>query len=352
MSVKGDTSAMSLEPPQDAPPSRPISRSQTRPPMYPPPEFPPRRLPPFARMPPAVFPVVLGLLGLALALKRASILAEVPEGLADLMLGAVLALWLFCALAYGAKLLRRPAVVLEDLRTLPGRSGLAAGGVGGMACAVVLGYFSIGAAQVALGLALVLHMIVAGLTIYSLVTAPPGSREVTPAWHLAFVGFIVGALAAVPLGWTGLAIAILFGTMAVAASIWSVSAWQLYHRIPPAPLRPLLAIHLAPASLIASVAGLLGMQGLALGMTVLAMAIAVALLVAGRWITQAGFSPLWGAFTFPAAAFASALLINGWVMGGVLVTVVALGAIPVVAWRILRMWPTGALAAKTNAATA
>jgi tellurite resistance protein len=303
-------------------------------------------------MPPAVFPAVLGLLGLALALKRASIVAQVPEGLADLVLGAVLALWVFCALAYGAKLARRPAVVLEDLRTLPGRAGLAAASVGGLACATVLGYFSVPVAQVALVLALGLQTVVAGLTIHSLATSAPAAREVTPAWHLAFVGFIVGALAAVPLGWTLLATSILWGTMAIASAIWAVSAWQLYRRIPPAPLRPLLAIHLAPASLFASVAGLLGMQGVAIAMIVLGLGIGVALLMAGRWITEAGFTALWGAFTFPAAAFGSALLINGWLMGGVMVTVLAMGAIPVLAWRILRMWPAGTLAARTNAATA
>lgn len=347
---------MSAPPPQkpqdaSATPRR-VTRSQARPPKFPPPEFPPKQVPLFARMPPAVFPAVLGLLGLALALKRASIVAQVPEGLADLVMGAVLGLWVFCALAYAIKLVRRPGVVLEDLRILPGRAGLAAASVGGLACAVLLGYFSIPVAKVALVMALALHAAVAGLTIHSLVVAPPGAREVTPAWHLSFVGFIVGALAAVPLGWTVLATWILWGTMAAAAVIWSVSAWQLYHRIPPAPLRPLLAIHLAPASLFASVAGLLGMQGLAVGMMVLGMAIGVALLVAGRWITEAGFNPLWGAFTFPAAAFGAALMINGWLMGGVLVTVLALGAIPVVAWRILRMWPAGTLATKTNAATA
>ena len=32
-----------------------------RPKAFPPPEFPPRKLPPFARTPPAVFPVILGL---------------------------------------------------------------------------------------------------------------------------------------------------------------------------------------------------------------------------------------------------------------------------------------------------
>jgi tellurite resistance protein len=323
-----------------------------RPKIYPPPEFPPRKLPLFARMPPAVFPAVLGLLELSLALKRASILAEVPEGLADLVMGLVAGLWLFCACAYGVKLARRPAVGLEELRTLPGRAGLAAATVGSLAFAGVLGFFSPALAQGALLVGLALHTGLALAMIAALRAAPPEGRDVTPVWHLSFVGFIVGALAAVPLGWTGLATALLWATMVVAAAIWAVSLWQLYRRIPPAPLRPLLAIHLAPASLFASVAGLLGMAGLAQAMVVLALLIAVALLVSGAWITEAGFSPLWGAFGFPAAAFASALLINGWIIGGVLVTVLTLGAVPVLAWRILAMWPKGTLASKTNAATA
>ena len=39
-----------------------------RPKRYPPPEFPPRRAPAFARTPPAIFPVLLGLCGLAFGL--------------------------------------------------------------------------------------------------------------------------------------------------------------------------------------------------------------------------------------------------------------------------------------------
>jgi tellurite resistance protein len=41
----------------------------------------------------------------------------------------------------------------------------------------------------------------------------------------------------------------------VATGVWAFSLWQLFTRIPPAPLRPLLAIHLAPASLFAIVGG-------------------------------------------------------------------------------------------------
>lgn len=322
------------------------------PPKFPPPEFPPRQLPLFARMPPAVFTVVLGLLGLSLALKRALIEAQLPQGVADLGMGLALGLWLFCAVAYAVKLARRPGVVHDELRILPGRAGLAAASVGSLACAAVLGFFQPDLAKGVLAFGLALQTVLAVLMILSLLRAAPEGRVVTPVWHLAFVGSIVGALAAVPLGWERLAAGILWGTMPVAAIIWGISLRQLVRRVPPAPLRPLLAIHLAPASLFASVAGLLGMTVLAQGMLLVACTIAVALLASGRWIIQAGFTPLWGAFAFPLAAFASALLINGWGLAGVMVTVVALGAVPVIAWRVIAMWPKGTLASKTNAATA
>ena len=323
-----------------------------RPKTYPAPEFPPRRAALFARTPPAVFPVVLGLLGLALSLKRAVVLGELPAALSDPVMGMVVGLWLFCALAYGAKVFRRRGVVLEDLRVLPGRAGLASGSVGALAVAAILAFFDPLAAKVMLVAGLALQLTLTALTVRALLAAPPEGRDVTPAWHLSFVGYIVGALAAVPLGWTLLATVILWVTMAFAVGIWAVSLWQLYRRTPPAPLRPLLAIHLAPASLFASVGGLLEQDGLAQAMVFLGLAILIALLLAGPWITESGFSPMWGAFTFPLAAFASALMINGWVMPGVLVTVLALGVNTSIAWRVLSMWPGGKLAARTNATEA
>ena len=41
-----------------------------RPPIFPPPQFPPLKLRAFQRMPPAVFPAIMGLFGLGLALRR------------------------------------------------------------------------------------------------------------------------------------------------------------------------------------------------------------------------------------------------------------------------------------------
>lgn len=323
-----------------------------RPKAYPPPEFPPKRLPLFARMPPAVFPSVLGLLGLVLALKRAS--AEFGQGgaLVDLLMGLAAGLWLFCAVAYAIKLSRRPGVIMEDLSILPGRAGLAAATVGGFAFVAVVGFFNADLARILLPFAFALHLGLVLATIRALIAAPPEARDITPAWHLSFVGFIVGALAAVPLGYKGLALTVLGITAIFALIIWGGSLRQLFLRVPPAPLRPLLAIHLAPASLFASVAGLLGLTPLAQAMVGLGLLIFIALVFSGQWITQSGFSPLWGAFTFPLAAYASALLINGWAITGAALALVALGVNLWIAWRVIQMWPKGTLAAKTNAATA
>ena len=89
---------------------------------------PPAPTPPglWRRTPPAVFPPIMGLFGLGLAWRRAAERFSVPDGLAEAILGAVTLLFLFAALAYAVKFARRPMVLLEDLRILPGRAGIAA----------------------------------------------------------------------------------------------------------------------------------------------------------------------------------------------------------------------------------
>ena len=323
-----------------------------RPRAYPAPEFPPRRPALFARVPPAAFPPVMGLFGLGLALRRAAVDLQFPGAIPDLLLGAVSLLWLFCLLAYAAKLGRRPGVLIEDLRVLPGRAGLNALTLSGLLFAATLLPFAPDAARIVLFVFLALHAGLALTILRLLLTGPPEGRDVTPVWHLAFVGFIIGALTAAPLGLTGLATAILYATMAVAAAIYAASAVQLIRRIPPAPLRPLLAIHLAPVSLFAMVAMLLGMDGLAMVSLGLAALVVTGLIFAAQWMTVAGFSPLWGAFTFPMAAFASALFAVGFDVTAGFVLIPALGLIPFVAVKVLKAWAAGTLAAKTNAAEA
>ena len=156
------------------------------------------------------------------------------------------------------------------------------------------------------------------------------------------------------MGMIPLAQAILWLTMPVAIVIWGLSVRQFLTRIPLAPLRPMLAIHLAPAMLFASVAALTGQGMLAHGMMAFATVILLGLLARLRWLTQTGFSPMWGTFTFPPVAYAGAGLILGgaWAVTGGIALMAALGVVPTIAYRVLKLWPAGTLAARTNAAEA
>lgn len=319
-----------------------------RPKIYPPPEFPPRRPALFARTPPAVFPVILGLCGLQLAL-RAGLAATGPG---DLLAGLVLPLIAFALFAYVVKIARRASVIVEDIRVLPSRAGLGAAGMAAMASAAILAPYAPGLARVVLILALAAHGVLALLVLRVIAALPPGARGVDPGWHLIFTGPVVGALAAATLGMRGLSVTLFCLALAAGLAIMAVSVVQLIRRVPPAPLRPMLAIHLAPASLFSAVAVLNGWPGLGMGFAMLAAAMLAALILAARWITAAGFSPLWGAFTFPLSAFAGMLFLNGATLAGWIALAAAAVVVPVIAWRVLRLWPGGRLAALTNAAEA
>ena len=323
-----------------------------RPKAYPPPEFPPRKTAAFARTPPAIFPPILGLIGLGLALKRALAIHDAPLGLADAALGVITALWVFAVMAYLAKFFRRPAVVVTDLGTLPGRAGLAAASIGGMSLSAVLAPFVPTLAVALLGLSLLAHAVLAVLLARLLLSGPPEGRSPNPTLHLSFVGFIVGGVGAAELGFTGLATAILYLTLPVAMAIWVWAGVDFLRRIPPVPLRPLLAIHLAPACLMASVSALTGHDLMAQGFAALAALLLVVLLAGARWLLAGGFSPMWGALTFPLAAASSAFLLAGWTLAGLAALGLGLAVIPWIAWQVLSLWPGNRLAAKTNAAEA
>ncbi|MCB1359423.1 MAG: tellurium resistance protein [Maritimibacter sp.] len=316
-------------------------------------------VPRWRKTPPALFPPVLGLFGLATAWLRTPDAFGAPAGFGQLLSGAMVLIYLFTAGHYVAKAAVRPGVVAEDLKTLPGRAGLAALTMAGMLFALALIPYSPLLARVALVLAILGHVAVLALVIRNLITGPAEARKVTPVFHLTFVGLIVSPIPAAQLGWYGYAGAIFWLTLAAALVIWALSALQFARETPPAPLRPLLAIHLAPASLLGTVAMILGYSGLGLAFGAVAIALFAVLVGSGRWITEAGFSPFWGAFTFPLAAFSSLMMIlAGAGYGGVfkilggLALVAATFLIPWIAVKVGQMWLKGGLAVKTNAAVA
>ena len=107
------------------------------------------------------------------------------------------------------------------------------------------------------------------------------------------------------------------------------------------------------------VASGLGLHGMALAFGLVSLAMVAAMGIGVRWLIAAGFSPLWGAFTFPLAAFANACFAlersgggEGWRYAGGVGLVVATLIIPTIAVKVLQLWAKGQLAVKTNAATA
>ncbi len=311
------------------------------------------------KTPPALYPSVLGLVGLGMAWRRASPMSDFAGAIADLILGAVALLMVFAVGAYVLKAAARPKVVLEDLAVLPGRAGLPAMVLSVMLMSAVLVPLAPGLAAGLMWVTLAVHAALALAVIRVLATGPAEQRMVTPAWHLSFVGFIVASFPAQALGLTGMAMGVLFAMMAVAAAVYGASLAQIARRDVPPPLRPMLAIHVAPLSLFATMAHLLGLTSTALVLAAVAAAVFFVLLVKARYLTAAGFSPLWGAFTFPMTAFAGMVLaLSDGLLGGVgqvagaVLLVAATLMVPWIAVKVVRIWIKGALAAKTNAAVA
>jgi tellurite resistance protein len=310
------------------------------------------------RTPPALFPSMMGFFGLGLAWRSASEFApfSITPWISYCILGLACLIELFLLSSYISKLSYRPSVILDDMKSVPGRAGVSAITVSIFLFATSLAPISPTVATVALFIALPLHIFTTVLALSVMIRTPDG-LVVSPAWHLSFVGFVVASLAAIPLGYTGLAAAILVITVSTASIIYGVSLLQMSQTDMPPPLRPMLAIHLAPISLFATVSVLLGYTTLALVFTVLAVGVAGVLLSATRYLTNAGFSPLWGAFTFPVGTLSVALFLISAQVGAfawlalVPLLLVSLLA-PLIFARVLMMWASGALAIKTGAATA
>ncbi|MGH1576949.1 tellurium resistance protein [Planktotalea sp.] len=310
------------------------------------------------RTPPALFPTLMGLLGLGLAWRAAaqSGILSITPWISYVLLAFASVLLLFVLACYLSKISVRLGVILEDLRSVPGRAGVSAMGVSLLLFSSAMVPLSPLVATATLFMGLIWHSAVAALIIFVMVRTPQG-LVISPAWHLSFVGFIVACLSAVPLGYVALSQTILGATVLMSSLIYGVSLLQLSKAEVPEPLRPMQVIHLAPLSLFTTVSVLLGHALLALIFGTLAIGLAGVLITRVRYLTRAGFSPLWGAFTFPVAAFSVALFALSAQIGlfawlALVPLALASVIVPIIALRVLRMWSTGALATKTGAAVA
>ena len=306
------------------------------------------------RVPPAIFPPILGLFALGLGWRRAMIVLDLPRQIPETALGAITLLFVFSFVAYMAKLILRPMVLREELRLMAGRLGLSAMIAGLYFLAMTLSPYLPDPARWLLSAALVLHAGLIVLILGTFARGPAEARRYSPAGQLYFVSPIIGAAAAADLGPAHLALGLLAGALAVAIALWLRGADRLWRRGLAAPLRPLLALHLMPAGVAGLAALSLGQEGVAEVFASVAALMLAAGVLGGRWLTRSGFTALWGAFTFPLAATASLWIDLGgmWRMAGSVLLVGATFVTLPIAFRVLKLWAGGQLAVKTNAAIA
>ncbi len=316
------------------------------------------RQPLWRSTPPAIFPVILGLVGLSLAWRGLGLSFGLTSGLGDILLGVSTMILVFFALSYAAKLIARPAVLMEDLKSPPGRAGLSA--ISMSLIVLAAGLLPFGElARYVWWFGIILHVVIVTFVVKAMSKSPPEGRSVTPFQLLPFVGLVTAPLAGVALGYGLLSQLLTYISLVAFAVILFQLTTKFIRTRPPEPLRPTYAIILAPLSLFGIAFGQFGPE---IGFTVFYIAVwayAIALLVFAKWLTKAGFTPMWGSFTFPLATFTNINIMamakgyglvatTGAIAGGLIATAL----IFFISYKALKMWAKRDLAKKTGSAVA
>ena len=323
-----------------------------------PPDFPARDEF-WRRMPPVVFAAILGLYGLGFAWRLAVFPFGVPGMAVEIYLGAMTLVVLFAVATYAVKVAHRPSVWIEDGRTLGGKIGLAAKTICVMLMAAFLVRYLDGFARIVLAIGIAGHLVFALFVLREAIVSPDPIQCRSPALQVVFVGFIVSANAAMPMGLGGWVPTLVVYACVATVAIFARTIGPLLSGSGAEMMRPLHMIHLAPISLTGLAAFYVGMDWVGTAMMIWGSLLFLYLLSRGAWVISAGFTGAWSAFTFPLTAFAALWLLAGniqrwpWVenVGGLLLILATSVVIPI-GIRVMLLWTDGTLAAKTNAATA
>lgn len=308
--------------------------------------------------PPAMFSNVLGLMGLAVAWRGIARIYPVPTQIGDVLLGIATAYLIFFGVSYTMKITVRPKALIEDMQTPPARAGITA-----FALAILVftaGMLGLGIALPYVWLAgvmmLVALMILIGYKIYQ---DGAEHRTYSPFQYLTFVGLILCPLAGVGLGYEKLSFYVTVLSLIPFAIISYGVVRKLIIVRPPAPLRPALMIPLSPLSLFGTGFGMMGVHWAYVGFYWAAFIFALVLLSLALWLTEGGWNPVWGAFTFPIAAFVNTQIYAVEHGMGLIAKVGAIAGLLIgtplilyIIYKASRAWIRGELAKKTGASTA
>lgn len=309
--------------------------------------------------PPAAFPVCLGFMSLALGWRAAAdVLPGISEDIGSLLLAASTGYFLWFLVFYLRKLIARPAVLMEDMHTPPARAGIAAMAMSMMILAAALLPFGVSVPLV-WWTGVVLQIIASAIVLQAIWRDPPQKRHFSTFQYLTFVGPVVGPIAGVPLGYVWQSQLLVMAAL-VAWVIITVGILLNLRRDPiPAPLRPSVVIFLAPVCMFALGFGMLGNEQAFTVFYWAGSVMALGLLGMVPWMIRGGYTPVWGAFSFPIGAFLNVQVMavskghGFWAETGVYAAM-AIGT-PVVLYLVYRTvmeWVTGDLAKKSHAATA
>lgn len=312
------------------------------------------------RTPAALFPVCLGMIGVGVTWLSASEVLGAPHLLAVGWIGLSCAVIAFCMSCYLAKIFTAPRVVLIDMNPAPGRAAVSAGSMCIMLVAAALVRLT-GEAEPALMLwtvGLVLHGLYAACVLVLIFQDGLRHLRVTPVLFLPFVGFVVAPLGGASLGLTAASHYIFWGVLPPFLVILVLSAARFAFWPTAIAQRAAAAITLAPTSMLATSSYILGMERFFDIFFAAACVMASVLLLKIRWLTAGGWTPLWGAFTFPLAGFSGAAVIAAGRYGGLWtpfawgVLVVSTLIVGVLFVLTMQAWARGRLAPATGAATA
>jgi len=316
------------------------------------------RQPLWRSTPSAVFPAILGLVGLGLLWRGLAEAFGFTTAIGDIFLGVSAAALFYFSLAYLAKFLARPGVLAEDLRAPPGRAGLSALSMAYIVLAAGLLPFGLLAAYI-WWFGLLLNAVILVYVLIADFKTRAGGRSATPFQYFTYAGLSTAPLAGVALGYSALSQALGYITLLVFVFISLKIGAKFLRSRPPAPLRPPLVMLLAPLGLFALAFGQFGPEILFLVFYILAWGVAIVLLVFARWLTIAGFTPIWGMLGFSLAVFTNMNLMaidKGFgtiaTTGAIAGALIGTPLILFIAFRVAKMWAKRDLAKKTGAAVA
>ncbi len=285
-------------------------------------------------------------------------LPAVPRDIGDLMLGVSTAYFIWFLMFYAVKVLARPRVLMEDMRTPPARAGIAAMAMSMMVLAAALLPLDVSVPPV-WWTGVIMQIAASAVVLVAIWKDPPEKRHFSTFQYFTFVGPVVGPVAGIPLGYVRESLWLITAAL-VAWVIITIGIFATIRSDPiPERLRPSVMLFLAPICLFALGYGGLGYERAFAFFYWLGNGVMVVLLFLVPWMIRGGYSPAWAAFAFPVGAFLNVQVLahqlgyEFWPVIGIYATM-ALGS-PLVLWlayRFMMCWVTGELARDSHAAIA